>query len=129
MSVSLAFDEIIANGDSEELYGSLLSTIADQIELDTRPGVKSEFNQYIAMLSSSDADERQRATDALAGLIVDWKTQVNDRINADLAAQAAQQQVIENLNIAATLQPPAEIKQPKLLELIATDTFKEIFGM
>lgn len=124
----MSFEEILETGDDDSLYQSLVSTLINDIDLDTTEGADSTFNDLVEQLLNGDEDQQTRASRALSALLDEWEGELNLLIEKDLDSQDQVRQQLENLNIAAEIDPAAtNIQDSPLYDLIATDEFREIF--
>jgi len=126
----MTFEELLSSGnDSDSTYGALLTDLIDQIELATSPGVDSEINTLVEqMLNAEGSDEQQLIANALCDKLNQFMKTIDVAIDDDLTNQKTTREQLSNLNIAASLLPPETIKNSKLFDAIATDSFKQIIA-
>lgn len=124
----MSFEEILEVGDDDELYQSLLADLIERIEFDTTANTSSTFNTLVEELVNGDDEQQARAAEAISSICEQWVEEIDQLIEDDLDAQDERRQQLENLNIAAEIDPEAtNIQQSQLYELIATDEFRNIF--
>lgn len=124
----MSFEEILEVGDDDELYQALISDLIERLEFDTTTNTASTFNTLVEELINGDDEQQARAADAISQICEQWEAEIDEIIDSDLDAQDARRQQLENLNIAAEIDPEAtNIRESQLYELIATDEFKNIF--
>lgn len=120
----LGLDQILAREMPEQVYAALKSPALKQAQAVLDPDVDDNINRLIDSLLSAEADAGLLA-DAIAARLNDAAEQIDLAIQSDLDAQSEVRSKQDVVDLTTQILP-SEVQTPELLDLVTTETFKEI---
>lgn len=120
----MSLDEILGSDAPSEVFGSLKSTVLSDLDDSLNDRVPGGISSLMQRLMNNEGDPAIVA-DALAAELTKFKMKIDEQIETDLTVQADLK--TERAAIDLTTQIlPANVLQPELLDIVTTDSFKDI---
>lgn len=120
----MTLDEILGSDAPADVFGSLKSKVLDELDASLNDRVPGGISDLVNKLLAGDGDPAIVA-DALAAELTKFKTAIDEQIETDLTIQTDLK--TERAAIDLTTQIlPQNVLQPELLDIVTTDSFKEV---
>jgi hypothetical protein len=124
----MGLEELLLYQDQPDLFGSLTSTVCQEIAGSLNPNIPGGITDLLASAETAGAAEQDRIIAAIGDSVKKFVDRIDATIQSDLDAQELARGAATQSTLIDSIVPEANEPLSPLINLVATDTFRKIIS-